>query len=151
MDSLADKSNHNAILSALEKLPKGFEGTYDDAMDRINQQSEERKQMAYCVLSWISYAFRSLSVVELQYALAVREDMTEMDENDLDDEEFLVSVCAGLVTVNGASHQVGLVCELHISCECMHVTYEIRLYSSRIPSTYLSQSGSISSSFPLCN
>jgi hypothetical protein len=111
MDSLADKSNRNAILRALEKLPKGFEGTYNDAMERINQQSEERKKMAYHVLSWISYAFRSLSIVELQYALAVREDMTEMDENDLDDEEFLISVCAGLVTVSEVSHQVGLVRE----------------------------------------
>jgi hypothetical protein len=111
MDSLADKSNRNAILRALEKLPKGFEGTYNDAMERINQQSEERKKMAYHVLSWISYAFRSLSIVELQYALAMREDMTEMDENDLDDEEYLISVCAGLVTVSEVSRQVGLVRE----------------------------------------
>jgi len=109
MDSLANKSNRNAILKTLEKLPKGFEGTYDDAMKRINQQSEERKEMAYRVLSWISYAFRSLSIVELQHAVAIKEDMTEMDEYDLDDDEFLISVCVGLVTVSGESRQVGLV------------------------------------------
>ena len=111
MDSLADESNRNGILKALEKLPEGFNGTYDDAMERINQQPTTRKHMAYRVLSWISYAFRPLSLVELQYALAIREGMTEMDENDLDDEQFLISVCAGLVTVSEESHQVDLVRE----------------------------------------
>ena len=111
MDSLADESNRNGILSALEKLPEGFDGTYDDALERINRQSKKRKYMAYRVLSWISYAFRPLSLTELQYALAIREGMTKMDDNDLDDEEFLISICVGLVTVSGESHQVGLVRE----------------------------------------
>jgi hypothetical protein len=121
MDSLADKSNRNAILKALEKLPEGFEGTYDDAMERINQQSKARMELAYRVLSWISYAIRPLSVIELQYALAVREDITEMDEDDLDDEEFLISICAGLVTVSEVSRQVDLVREYSIymrMCAC---------------------------------
>jgi hypothetical protein len=111
MDSFADKSNRNSILKALEKLPEGFESTYDDAMERINQQSANRKDMAYRLLSWISYAFRPMTLNELQYALAVREDMVGVDENDLDDGEFLISVCAGLVTVSKASHEVSLVRE----------------------------------------
>ena len=109
MDSLADQSSRNGILRALQVLPEGFDKTYDDALERINQQSRRRMLVAYRVLSWISYAFRPLSLVELQYALAVREDMSEMDENDLDDTEFLISVCAGLVIVNMESCQVGLV------------------------------------------
>jgi hypothetical protein len=54
----------------------------------------------------MSYAFRPLSLIELQYALAVREDMINMDEDDLDDEKYLISVCAGLVTVSEGSRQV---------------------------------------------
>jgi hypothetical protein len=111
VDNLADESSRNGILKALEKLPEGFEGTYDDAMERIDQQSKRRKHMAYRVLSWILYAFRPLSLTELRYALAVREDMIKWDENDLDDEEFLISVCVGLVTVSEGSRQVSLVRE----------------------------------------
>ena len=111
MDRLADESNRKAILKALETLPEGFEGTYDDALERINQQHPKRKDLAYRVLSWLFYAFRPLSLVELQYAVAVKEDMSEMDEDDLDDEEYLISVCAGLVTVSEGSHRVGLVRE----------------------------------------
>lgn len=70
--------------------------------------------MAYRVLSWISYEFRPMSLIELQYALAVREDMTNIDKDDLDDEEFLISICAGLVTVSGESRQVGLVRECSV-------------------------------------
>ena len=114
MDSLAEESNRRAILKALETLPEGFEATYDDALERINQQHTKRKDLAYRVLSWLFYAFRPLSLVELQYALAVKEDMNEMDEDDLDDEEFLISACAGLVTVSEGSHQVGLVREQYI-------------------------------------
>ena len=111
MDSLADESNRNGILSALQKLPEGFDGAYNDALERINRQSKKRRYMAYRVLSWISYAFRPLSLIELQYALAIQEGMTKMDDNDLDDEEFLISICVGLVTVSRESHQVGLVRE----------------------------------------
>jgi hypothetical protein len=109
MDSLLDQSNRNAILGALKKLPEGFEATYHNALERINQQSLNRKRMAYRLLSWISYAFRPLSLTELRYAVALREDISIMDEDYLDDEEFLISVCAGLVTVSKESHQVGLV------------------------------------------
>ena len=35
--------------------------------------------------------------------------MTNINEDDLDDDEFLLSVCAGLVTVSRESGQVGLV------------------------------------------
>jgi hypothetical protein len=114
MDSLLDKSNRNAILRALGKLPEGFEATYDDALERINQQSPDRKRMAYRLLSWISYALRQLSFIELRYAVAVREDVSIMDEDYLDDEEFLISVCAGLVTISEESHPVGLVRESYI-------------------------------------
>lgn len=106
---IRDKSNRNAILSAIKELPDGFEDSYRDAMNRIDGQSPHCRRMAYRVLSWISYAFCPLSLVELQYALAVKEGTTEMDENDLDDEVFLTSVCAGLVTVSEQSRKVGLV------------------------------------------
>lgn len=111
MDSLADESSRNGILQSLERLPEGFEGTYDDAMERISQQPKKRMLMAFHVLSWILHAFRPLSLIELQYALAVKKDMVQTDENDLHDEEFLISVCVGLVTVSEGSQQVGLVRE----------------------------------------
>jgi hypothetical protein len=93
----------------LAKLPDGFKDTYDNALARIDKQSEEQRNLAYQVLSWISYAFRPLSLVELQYAVAIHEDMTEMDEEDLNDEKFLLSVCGGLVVLTEECKHVALV------------------------------------------
>jgi hypothetical protein len=52
-----------------------------------------------------------LLLSELQYAVAVQENMTKMDEEDIDDENFLLSVCGGLVILTEESKQVILVCK----------------------------------------
>jgi hypothetical protein len=66
-------------------------------MDRIERQDEDLEQLAERVLSWITYAVRPLSVVELQHALAVKFDATETDLIAIIDEDTLVSICAGLI------------------------------------------------------
>jgi hypothetical protein len=109
MDNLTKKSNLKSLHQALEDLPSGFKATYDRTLARINEQTLEHRNLAYRVLSWISYAFRPLVLSELQYAVAIQEDMTKMDEEDLDDESFLLSVCGGLVVITEESKHVALV------------------------------------------
>jgi len=99
------------VRKALENLPKGIDDTYDEAMERIERQDEGRKEIAKRVLSWITYAIRPLSVDELQHALAVDDDATEMDPEAIIDDEILVSVCAGLVVVDNKRGTVRLVRE----------------------------------------
>jgi hypothetical protein len=96
------------LQEALNKLPNGFTATYDATLARINEQSLKHRNLAYHVLSWLSYAFRPLSLAELQYAVAIQENMTTMDEEDLHDGEFLLSVCGGLVNLAEKSKQVAL-------------------------------------------
>jgi ankyrin repeat domain-containing protein 50 len=109
MDNLTKKSNLKSLRQALEDLPSGFQATYDITLARINEQSLEHRNLAYHVLSWISHAFRPLLFIELQYAVAIQRDMAEMDEEDLDDEHFLLSVCGGLVIITEEFKQVTLV------------------------------------------
>jgi hypothetical protein len=109
MENLTQKSSLRSLREALEKLPNSFGATYDATLARINDQSPEHRNLAYHVLSWVSYAFRPLSLIELQYAVAIHEDMGEMDEEDLNDGEFLLSVCGGLVNIAERSTQVALV------------------------------------------
>jgi hypothetical protein len=77
--------------------------------DVISLCGQAYRNLAYQVLSWIFYAFHPLLLVELQYAVAIHKDMIEMDDEDLDDEEFLLSVCGGLVVLTKESKQVALV------------------------------------------
>lgn len=82
---------------------------YDEAMHRIYSQPTEDVALAKGVLSWISCAKRPLKVLELQHALAVEPGAMGIDEEALTEEDFLVSVCAGLVTIEKESNIIRLV------------------------------------------
>ena len=109
MDSLVEKLNPLQVRAALKNLPEGMNGTYDEAMERVERQDDSRKQLAKRVLSWITYAVRPLSVEELQHALAVMPDTTELDPDGITDDETLTSICAGLVVIDEKRNVIGLV------------------------------------------
>src|ERR1700722_3207747 len=43
MDSLVGKLNARQVRAALENLPEGMDGTYDEAMERVERQDDGRK------------------------------------------------------------------------------------------------------------
>jgi hypothetical protein len=100
MDSLLGKLNAREVRKALEELPNGVHDTYDEAMARIDRQDRSRSRLAEQVLSWIVYAFRPLSIKELQHALAIEPGSVTLDPEAVIDEEILASVCAGLVVID---------------------------------------------------
>lgn len=83
--------------------------TYDEAMQRIMSQDSEHKDIAFKTLAWISYAFRSLSLRELQHALAIEPEDPELDEELIMDGRSITALCAGLVTIDPGTDAVNLV------------------------------------------
>ena len=95
----------------MEGLPKGsdaYDEAYKDAMERIEGQADA-KELAKQVLSWITSARRPLTTIELRHALAVEIGESKLDEDNVPQIEDMVSVCAGLVTVDGESGIIRLV------------------------------------------
>ena len=78
-------------------------------MKRISGQIEEEVRLATQVLSWIVCAKRPLTSLELQHAIAVEPGESELDPENLTPLEDMVSVCAGLVTVDKRSDCIRLV------------------------------------------
>ena len=78
-------------------------------MLRIEGQLADQKELAEQVLSWITCAKRPLTTSELQHALAVEVGEPELDTNNIPDIEDMVSVCAGLVTIDEESGIIRLV------------------------------------------
>ncbi|KAJ7586381.1 ankyrin repeat-containing domain protein, partial [Mycena floridula] len=109
MDSLASKHTRKALLAALRTLPKEIHNSYHDTMSRIRAQTEDDRDLAFQVFSWLTYAQRPLKVRELQHALAVSPEMTEMDTDGVVDVDILTSVCAGLVIIEPDSDIIHLV------------------------------------------
>ena len=100
------------IKVALKNLPRGEQGldaTYEQAMERIEGQEADFRKLARQVLSWVIHAKRPLSGPEIRHALGVRTGMSELDDDFLPELEDLVSVCAGLVTVDEESNIIRLV------------------------------------------
>jgi hypothetical protein len=72
-------------------------------MERINGQIEDQEELAKQVLSWITCAKRPLATTELQHALGVEVGESKLDELNFSEIEDIVSVCAGLVTIDEES------------------------------------------------
>ncbi|KAI3326496.1 hypothetical protein HD806DRAFT_551522 [Xylariaceae sp. AK1471] len=94
-DSLIDKDTRKAIRKLLQKLATGsntYDAAYESAMERITGQLQE-----------------PLTKLELQHALAVETDEPQLDEDNLPQIDDMVSVCAGLITVDEESSVIRLV------------------------------------------
>jgi hypothetical protein len=78
-------------------------------MARIQGQQQGHQRLAKRILSWITCAKRPLTTLELQHALAVERGDSEFDKENLPEIEDIVSVCAGLVTVDEESDIIRLV------------------------------------------
>ncbi|KAJ6579069.1 ankyrin repeat domain-containing protein [Mycena vulgaris] len=109
IESLASKNTVKAVRDALQHLPKNLKQTYDEAIERIKLQREEDRDLGLLALTWVANAKRLLSVSELQEALAIEEDSTFLDPDNLHDIGMILSACAGLITVDETLSVVRLV------------------------------------------
>ncbi len=109
MDSLTKQPHRKALRLALENLPPELDETYNDALARISSQDKEDTKIAHQVLGWITHATRPLTMKQLQHAISVEPEQTDLDEETLIDEELLISTCLGLITVDHTSKELRLV------------------------------------------
>jgi hypothetical protein len=107
---LAKQVGSTPISSILKSLPEDWTATYRNVMSHIWGQNEDAVERARQVLGWLTYAKQSLTIHELQVALAIDEDREGLDEENLPDIEHSISVCAPLVTLDRKS---GIVRLLH--------------------------------------
>lgn len=113
MDSLMGKPSRGAVLKALRNLPQDAYSAYDDAMERINLQDRDDAELAKKALTWVVYARRLLSPLELRHALAVELGIKSLDPDELIDDEVWASLCAGLIVIDEQNNVVRLVRELY--------------------------------------
>ena len=78
-------------------------------MLRIQNQGRANAETATKVLSWVIFAQRPMTIEELRCAMAVEPKDTDLVEEALPDSDSLLSVCCGLVVVDGDSNIVRFV------------------------------------------
>ncbi|CZR69790.1 uncharacterized protein PAC_19690 [Phialocephala subalpina] len=119
--SLDDKLTPKTIKCALKQFQKQSQEfsqefkvqvlglAYDQTMERVNGQKAGLKELAKQVLSWITFAKRELTIIELQHALAVEFGEVELDRDNIPQIKDIVSLCAGLVTIDEESNIIRLI------------------------------------------
>lgn len=121
LDTLGDKTSAWEVRQTLRQFRaqslgsteverhKVLDVAYDEAMKRIRGQKSGFRQLAEKVLCWIICAQRPMTTSEIQTALAVEVGDRELNEEKLKPINRMVSVCAGLVTVDEESDIIRLV------------------------------------------
>lgn len=112
LDSLKDKRTIKAMRSTLEVLPSGssaYDAAYAWAMKRIREQSQSDYALTQQILTWLLYAMRPISAIDLETALAVELGARHLDPENVVTIVELLSLCAGLVIQDEESKTVRFV------------------------------------------
>jgi len=78
----------------------GLDGAYADAIKRIQEQDENRSNLAMQALMWISRSVRPLRVDELCHALAVKTGSTHLNPDNVPSMNTILGCCLGLIAVD---------------------------------------------------
>jgi ankyrin repeat protein len=110
VESFKTKRSVADVKDTLETLPTGsdaYDAAYSAAMERIIvAQDKNTSQLAVKILSWILCARRPLRTSELLHALAIKDGESKFNGDRILDAEDVITVCAGLVTVDTQSDNV---------------------------------------------
>jgi hypothetical protein len=90
-------------------MPSDLNDSYTRTLERVSQQPEDFRTLAYRMLLWLSQARRPLSCQELTQAVAVDVGDTNLDKEKMSKEGVMARVCMGLVVVDRDSSVIRLV------------------------------------------
>ncbi|KAF0320395.1 ankyrin repeat protein [Colletotrichum asianum] len=99
MAALVSELNPGQFRRRVETLPTKLDGMYEQILSRINNTSTVSRTLALSVLLWITFSGRSMSLIELQHALAVKVGCGKLDDEEIYHPDVLREVCHGLVTI----------------------------------------------------
>jgi len=109
MDSFTDKLTVKEVKSAMQALPEGsdaYDVAYRAAMERILAQGASSNRIAKQMLAWMLRARRPLKTPELLHALAIEPGDKHLDDDNILETEQLLTLCAGLVTIDEQSNNI---------------------------------------------
>ena len=75
-------------------------------LKRVEDQNQFSRDLAFKALTWLSYAQRPMTALELQHALAVEAGKESLNIENLVDAKELILVCGGFVVVTAESNIV---------------------------------------------
>ncbi|KAF2655446.1 ankyrin [Lophiostoma macrostomum CBS 122681] len=102
MQGLLEQTSVSELRMALAEMPTTLQDVYNGILQRIRDQSSSKSRLAMRIFMWLSFCERSLTVSELQQALAVDPvlDADDLDRERIPPARFFEDVCMDLVTID---------------------------------------------------
>ncbi|KAL8758457.1 MAG: hypothetical protein Q9199_001475 [Rusavskia elegans] len=97
------------LKKALEKLSTDLNVLYDEALLRIESQTQDDRVLAKKALRWVAYTYRPLKAKALQEALAIEPGDLDFDVDAIPRIGLILDVCAGLLIYDEENEIVRLV------------------------------------------
>ncbi|KAL8667716.1 MAG: hypothetical protein Q9202_000571 [Teloschistes flavicans] len=105
MGAVKSKTSPDEVRTVLGTLPRGYDDSYKETMERIEAASlsdpnDPSSSLAKRALMWVACSYRPLSLAELQQALAIDLQKPDYVTSHKHDKNFLLEITAGLLYVN---------------------------------------------------
>lgn len=99
LDHILEQVTKADVRLALDHLSQTLDEAFKTSLDRISARPPVRKLLAFRSMMWISHAKRPLGMVELQHALATREENigSDVDHDNIVPARIILESCSGLV------------------------------------------------------
>lgn len=117
-ESLKSKSTIQKVKTALQSLPSGSNvkestnKTYEELMQRIEQQEDDSRALARHALTWVVFVHSPVTISGLLHAVAIMDnpELVVVPTPDyLVDSSHMISVCAGLLEIERETDTIRLV------------------------------------------
>ncbi|KAH6889001.1 ankyrin repeat domain-containing protein 28 [Coprinopsis sp. MPI-PUGE-AT-0042] len=109
LDALGKCFSTRDVRHTLNVFPSTIEDVYRQTWTRITNEGGQHALLAQAVLAWVLNASRSMTMDELERAVATSPDTYKFELDRLVPGTTLVSLCGGLITVEEESRLVRLV------------------------------------------
>jgi ankyrin repeat domain-containing protein 50 len=115
LQALRECTNRRDVETTLLNFPPKIKDVYIQTWNRITNQPSGKASLALNVLTWVTYATRSLTIDELRHGIASCPETYSFDKKRLVAVEMMVAVCCGLLMIEKETNVVRLIRELSFS------------------------------------
>jgi hypothetical protein len=100
MQQVLEQTSVCEVKDTLQSMPETLHDVYAAVLERIREQSSNRSNLTMRILMWLSYSVRSLTVPELQHAVAIDAEASTLNPERVPPARFIEDVCMDLVTID---------------------------------------------------
>ncbi|KAH6889029.1 hypothetical protein BKA70DRAFT_1163656 [Coprinopsis sp. MPI-PUGE-AT-0042] len=109
LDALGECFSAQDVTDTLKAFPSSIQDVYRQTWARISNEGRKHASLAQAVLIWVLNTARSMTIDELERAVATSPDTHKFEPGRLVPGATLISICGGLITVEEESRLVRLV------------------------------------------